>query len=118
MHYFQALQKRVEELDKLAQPYLENRPQWSMMDLAAEMHKLAWKIFEENGCDFEKVDEYVANIVDGHIPFCFPSRNGSIKYALGLSLASQEAHAWNLYDYLQGKVDKPELDFEIVADVE
>lgn len=117
MNYFRAITKRAEELDELAKPYLENRPNWSLEDLAHKNCKLAYKIFIKNGRDWNKVPEIVADIMDGWLPFSNNDKpNGSIYHTLGLSLASKEAHAWSLYDYLSGKKDSFNLPFGVVAE--
>ncbi len=123
MSYFTDLVNASKELDKLAAPYCENRPDWSLEDIAGENCKLAWKWVKDNNIDLDKAEDWdkmpeiIANIVDGWVPFSSPSNNGSLNYTLGLSLVSLEAHAWALYDYLSGKTQSCELPFELVAKI-
>lgn len=117
--YFQLLLNRVEQLDRLAAPYLSNRPDKSLEELWIENTRLGYKWFKEANEDWDAVPEVVANIADGHTPFGPDrQRNGSLRYALGLSLQSLEAHAWQLNDFLRRKTTESELPFEIVADVD
>lgn len=114
-NYFTELAEEVVKLDKLAEPYLKGRPEWSLLDIAEKNYELGMEWFKRCGEDFDKVPEVVANIADGWVPFSSPSKNGSIAYSLGLSLKSLEAHAWNLYDFLSGKTQESELPFSLVA---
>lgn len=116
--YFADVASRVEELNKLAEPYLANRPDKSLEELWFENTQLGLKWFQDSDEDWDSVPEVIANIADGHTPFG-PDylKPGSLLKTLGLSLASLEAHAWNLNDYLNRKIDSYQLPFEIIAEV-
>jgi hypothetical protein len=117
-NYFKDLIAAASLLDEQAKPYLLNRPEWSLNDIAAQNYDLGMAWFKREGEDFDKVPEVVANIADGHVPFASMPKNGSLNFLLGFSMASFEAHAWALYDYLSGVKDTHELPFSCIAKVE
>jgi hypothetical protein len=115
MDYFTQVKNRCDELDKLANAYLakfEFLPNDQVMD---RIHAVAFKIFKDANEDWDAVPEWVASCMDGWMPYTGYS-NGSLHFALGFSVASQDAHLRNLMEIAEGRETK-ELDFPVVAEV-
>lgn len=120
MNYFTVLEQNQQKLEAKANELLKGRPEKSLDDLASENCKLGWAWFNSENKNWDKVPEVVAAIADGWLPFSedFVNSNGSLGFTLGLSMASLEAHAWALNDFLSGKTSEyEEPDFPLVAKV-
>ena len=119
MNYFDAIAKRVDEIDKLAQKYLEQFEFIPSDKIAKRIWKNAWATFKATGEDFEKCPEWAANIVDWNgVPFTPDSeRNGSLYHALALSLVSRDAHLRHLLEVSEGRTNG-NLGFPVMAENE
>lgn len=116
MDYFEAITFRREQIDKLAQDYLDKFEFISNPDILEELWKIANDLFEKANKDWGAIPEWAANFLDGWIPYA-PSKNGSLYHALGVSVVSADAHLRNLFERVKGRETK-ELDFPILAEKE
>lgn len=114
MSYFNEIITNAESLDTLANMYLDKLPFLTVQETAERIEAASYKIFEAAGRDWDAVPWYVAQVVDGCMPFYGIPRNGSLRFALGFSVASQEAHLRNILELVEGRETK-ELEFPVMA---
>lgn len=116
--YFAAIRERADQITKMAQEYLD-RLEFLPNDVVMDrIWQAAQKIFEANGGDngdWTKLPEWVANTMDGWMPYSGVPRNGSLHFSLGFSPTSQDAHLRNLLEIVEGR-ETEELDFPVVAE--
>ncbi len=118
MNYFAAIKFRCEEIDALAQTYLDKFQFMSNGDILQRLWEIA-KFQFKTKCndDWDKIDalpEWMGNFLDGWTPYA-PSKNGSLYYSLGYSVVSADAHLRNLLERTEGRETK-ELDFPILTE--
>jgi hypothetical protein len=89
---FSYLPKLVAEIDIAAQEFLDQFPFVPSDEIAEDIDTRAWKIFRDENEDWESIPEWVADVVDGGVPYCGGSRNGSPHHSIGLSVTSLDAH--------------------------
>ena len=116
MNYFVQIMEECEKLDEKADAYLSKLPFMPNDDVAERLHKAAWKQFKDAGEDWGAIPDWVADIVDGHMPYYGIPHNGSILFSLGFSVASQEAHLRNLMEIAEGR-ETEMLDFPTVVKI-
>lgn len=114
MDYFEEIRKSVEEIDKLANAYLDKFEFISNEEMGDRIHAAAYKIFKGANEDWNSIPDWVASCMDFHVPYMSVSQNGSIFYALAFSCTSRDAHLRNLLEIAEGREEK-ELDFPVVA---
>lgn len=113
---FVDLAERAAELDSLGQAYLDSLPFVSNEEICERVWKRANEVFAAAGEDWEAVPEWVANTMDGYIPYSQIPRNGSLHFSLGFSVVSLEAHLRNLLEIAEGRTSV-ELDFPVLAEM-
>jgi len=118
MNYFAAISFRCQQIDALAQAYLDKHSFMSNDDILQRLWKIAQTLFKEK-CDkkwenIDKIPEWAGNFLDGWIPYA-PSRNGSLYHSLGVSVVSTDAHLRNLLEIAEGR-ETEELDFPILVE--
>jgi len=118
MNCFAAISFRCQQIDALAQAYLDKLEFMSNDAVLERLFEIAKKMFKEkcnddwNQCD--KIPDWASNFLEGWTPYA-PSRNGSLYYSLGVSVVSTDAHLRNLLERAEGRETK-ELDFPILAE--
>lgn len=117
MNYFEAIRTRCEELDKLGQAYLDKFEFLPNDQVLDRIWNKAQALFEAAGEDFDKLPEWAAEAMDGHIPYSSPPRNGSLYCSMGWSVVAQDAHLRNQLEIAEGRETK-ELDFPVLAEKE
>ena len=115
-HYFQVLIDNCEKLNEQGQAYLDTLPFIPSDEVAERIYKKGMEIFHAANEDWSAVPEWVKTVADGFVPYSEAPRNGSLRYALGWAMVSQEAHLRNLLERAEGRTTE-KLDFEILADV-
>jgi hypothetical protein len=96
------LGKFVEEMDKAANDFLDQFEFVPSNEIADNIWRLAGEAFKAHGEDWEKTPDWATEILDCGVPYCGNCRqNGSLWHALGLSLASQDAHLRCLWENLK-----------------
>jgi hypothetical protein len=117
MHYFEAITFRCNQIDELAQAYLDKFEFMSNDDILERLWKIANDRFDTIGRDWNKIHlipEWMGDFLDGWTPYA-PSKNGSLYYSLGYSAISADAHLRNLLERAEGRETK-KLDFPILAE--
>ena len=114
LNYFTALTEECEVLNKKARAYLDTLPFISNQECMNRIFKRAAEIFEEANEDWGAVPEWVADTMDGWMPYSGVPQNGSMYFSLGFSPVSLDAHLRNLLEIAEGRETK-ELDFDIVV---
>lgn len=122
MNYFAAIVFRVNQIDELAQTYLDKFEFMSndqVMDRLWIFAKQEWK--DKCNSDWETFNEnpncvpdWISNWMDGWVPFAPPSL-GSLYDSLAYSTVSMDAHMRNLLERCEGRETKA-LDFPIMAE--
>ena len=123
LNYFQLMQKGVEELDKKADKYLSDKEFIPNDEILNRIWKYCLELFFANGgkedelgflifenLNWENLPWWVADGLDGHLPYCSVPINGSLNFSLGFSSSSFDAHLRNLLEIAEGR-EKNELDF-------
>ncbi len=118
MNYFKAILKRCEEIDALAEKWLSKFDFIDSPTLCQSIYDKAWDIFEEANEDWDAVPEWVAEVVDGHIPYAGIPENGSLFYSLGFSVISQDAHLRHFYETNVLGKSIVDLSFPVLAEEE
>jgi hypothetical protein len=116
MNYFADLRKKREKLDRIAEAYLDTLPFLSNEKIMERIYRKASEIFEQSGRDWENVPEWVADTMDGWMPFASIPENGSLNFALGFSMIAQDARLRNMLEIAEGR--EPEncmLKFSTIA---
>lgn len=116
MLYFSDLSKKCDELNALGQAYLDSLPTIPNDEVVNRIMTRAHQIFEENNEDWDKIPEWVGFVLDGHVPYSLPPKDGSINALLGHSMVSQEAHLRNLLEIAEGRTTE-ELTFPVRAEI-
>lgn len=112
---FSYLEKFVEEIDAAANEYLDQFEFVPSDEIANDIWRLAWDTFKAHGEDWGKAPSWACEIIDCGVPYCGDGhRDGSLWYALGLSLASQDAHLRCLWENLKNGTDHV-LPFPVVV---
>lgn len=123
MKYFSAIKKRADELNVAGQAYLDKLPFMSNDDVAERLYKKAQEIFKQQTKQWgtlgawEHVPDWVADIMDGYIPYYYIPRNGSIYFSLGFAQTAQDALLRNSLEYAEGR-EKFLLELPCVAEKE
>lgn len=116
--YWEAIAIRVAELDSLAQTYLDKFEFVTNDEMLQRIWDAANQSLINHNDDFNAIPEWAANVLEGGLSFyCNPSKNGSIYYALALSVVSKDAHLRNLLERAEGR-ETQELEFAIIAEKE
>lgn len=113
---FKLIIQRCEELDRLGNAYLDTLPFLTNDEMCQRIWVKAHEIYKAANEDSDAVPDWVLTTVDGCVPYSQPPRNGSLRYLLGYSLASNDAHLRNLLEIAEGRTTK-ELDFPVVAEM-
>lgn len=116
MNYFEKITSRCNELDKLGQDYLDQFDFIPSDKLAEAIAEKAYEIFKSKNKDWDKIDDLTADILDNGVAFCGVPNNGSLYYAMGYSMVSQDAHLRNLYNNYVLGLNEGELDFPVLAE--
>lgn len=114
MGYFRAITEECEILNEKAQHYLDQLPFMDNKSVIRRIMDIAYNIFEKHGKDWDAVPDWVATTIDHAVPYSCIPKNGSLHYALGYSVVSQDAHLRNLLEIAEGRETK-ELDFPVVV---
>lgn len=126
MNYFEALSAECDKLTEKANEYLSRLPFMPNDKVAERLWEIAIEIGKKNGLkteenylvfkdlNWEILPEWVANTLDGWLPYGDIPRNGSLHFSLGFSSASQDAHLRNLLEIAEGR-ETNELDFPVVV---
>jgi hypothetical protein len=119
MNYFAAISFRCQQIDDLAQAYLNQFEFMSNPDILEKLWEVSQEKFKAINNDWERcseLPEWMINFLDGWTPYA-PSKNGSLYHALGCSCLSADAHLRNLFERTMGRETK-ELPFPILAEHE
>ncbi len=112
MNPFERISEEAEKLTEKANKYLDGLEFLTNGAVCKRIYKAAKIIFERNNEDWDKVPEWVADTMDGWIPYSKIPHNGSINFVLSFSSAAQDAHLRNLLERVEGRETK-ELDFGV-----
>ena len=115
MTYFEKISAECDKLTQKANKYLSGLEFIPNDQVMNRIYAKAKEIFFEANENWDAVPEWVAQTMDGWMPYSTIPRNGSIGFALGYSPASQDAHLRNLLEIVEGRETK-ELDFPVVVD--
>ena len=113
--YFDAIAARVSELNTISQTYLDKFEFIPSDEIADRIWVRAWQIFEVYNKDFDCCPKLAADIIDNGVPFCSPSKRGSLFDLLALSIVSKDAHLRNLLERIEGRTTET-LPFPIMAE--
>lgn len=113
MNYIQELMTGCEELDRKGQAYLDGLPFLPNDEVKQRIFVKARELFDAANEDWDAVPEWVAQTMDGHMPYSVIPRNGSLYFSLAFSIVSMEAHLRNLLERVEGRETK-ELDFPVI----
>ena len=111
---FSYLPKRAEEIDEAATYFLSQFPFVPNDKIVEDIRSRAWKIFKDANEDWDKIPEWVAGAVDGYVPYCGATRNGSLHHVLGLSVISRDAHLRCFWENIKNGTDLA-LPFPVIA---
>jgi hypothetical protein len=111
---FSYLKHFVAEMDKAAQEYLDQFEFVPSDKIADAIWKLVQDAFTAVDDDWDKVPDWAADLMDCGVPYCGPSRDGSLWYSLGLSVVSQDAHLRNLWENIKNDTNNI-LPFPVVV---
>lgn len=102
--YFSELARCAKELDVLAETYLARLPEITDDDVAERLWSIAHTTFPDpEAIGWENLPAWAESILDYHMPFYGPTRDGSLGHSLGSSLRSREAHLRNLLEIAEGR---------------
>src|ERR1035441_3585004 len=118
MNYFAAIAFRTEQLDALAQTYLDKFEFMSNDQILTRLWTFSEKQFKDK-CNkdwslIERLPEWAQNFLDGWTPYAPPS-SGSLYSALAYSMVSNDAHLRNLLERTEGR-ETAELTFPVFAE--
>jgi len=102
MNYFAAIAKRSEELNDMAQVYLDSLPFISDPDCVGMIWEKANEIFKAANENWAKVPEWVADSMDGYVPFSQSPSNGSLYVTLGHAVTARSANL-RMLEYAYGR---------------
>ena len=71
--------------------------------MGERIHKAAFELFKISGENWDAIPDWAATVVEGGMPYYGVPRNGSLKFTLGFSVVSQEAHLRNLLERAEGR---------------
>jgi len=88
---FSYLEKFVEEIDKAAEKFLSQFEFVPSDDMAQDIWSRAIALYKNNDESFDNLPDWACDVLDCGVPYC-GTNNGSLWYALGYSVISQDAH--------------------------
>jgi bisphosphoglycerate-dependent phosphoglycerate mutase len=94
MNYFQSLIEKSNQFTEIANDYLSKLPELDNDEIAERIWQ--WAIQNEN-------NELAEEIINDGIPYYFIPRNGSLKFALGYSIAAHEANLRSLLEFVENR---------------
>jgi hypothetical protein len=119
MNYFDAISFRCQQIDDLAQAYLNQFEFMSNPDILEKLWEVSQAKFKAINNDWARCNElpeWMIDFLDGWTPYA-PSKNGSLYYSLGYSCLSSDAHLRNLFERTMGRETRV-LPFPILAEHE
>lgn len=114
-NYFESITEACDELDRQGNEYIDRFDFIPNDEICKRIWNAANKIFKDSGEEWNLVPEWVANTMDGWMPYANIPRNGSLFFSLGFSCVSQDAHLRNLLEIAEGRETKW-LDFDCLVD--
>lgn len=115
MNYFETITDECNKLDELGQAYLDKLPFMDNDTVVQGIFKKAKEIFESHNENWETIPEWVANTMDGWMPYAGIPKTGSLFFSLGFSVVANDALLRNLLEVAEGREEKF-LDFFNLVD--
>ncbi len=120
--YFKQLAERCNELNAIAQKYLDGLPFIDNDTLAQSIWKHYYDIAPKDTSgeilwreSKNESENEALHILDSCVPYYNAPRNGSLHYAIGYAITAQEANLRALYEHLINGAEKRV--FKMLADL-